>query len=158
MRPVELAGKIGQDKADALTAYLRRHPDAVGQQTGSLSLARGGLAESLATYRAGDRQRAGELALSAYLDGFEPIEPTLTARDRTLMERIEGAMGEYRAAIQSGENADALSDRLQVLDDLLDGPRRWRCRLTRQATSRRSSARPRSCCARDWKRYSSSLR
>jgi len=119
--PAALADKIGQDKADAIMAYLRRHPDMVGQQSGPLSLVRGGLAESLATYRAGDRQRAGELALSAYLDGFEPIEPTLAARDRTLMERIEGAMGEYRAAIQSGENAVALADRVQVLDDLLDG-------------------------------------
>ena len=120
MTPAALAGKIGQNNADALMAYLRRHPDVVGQQTGSLSLVRGRLAESLATYRAGDRQRAGELALSAYLDGFEPMEPTLAARDSTLMERIEGAMGEYRAAIQSGENADALADRMQVLDDLLD--------------------------------------
>jgi high-affinity iron transporter len=118
--PAALAGKIGQDRADALMAYLRRHPDAVGQQTGSLSLVRRSLDESLAAYRAGNRQRAGELALSAYLDGFEPIEPTLAAHDRTLMERIEGAMGEYRAAIQSGETADALADRVQVLDDLLD--------------------------------------
>lgn len=118
--PAALAGKIGQDQADALTAYLRRHPDVVGQQTGFLSLVRGGLAESLATYRAGDRQRAGELALFAYLDGFEPIEPSLAARDRTLMERIEDAMGEYRAAIQSGERANALADRVQVLDGLLD--------------------------------------
>src|SRR5262249_44116084 len=83
-------------------------------------MVRGRLAESLAAYRAGNRQHAGELALSAYLDGFEPVEPTLSARDRTLMERIEGAMGEYRAAIQSGDSADALSDRVQVLDDLLD--------------------------------------
>lgn len=118
--PAALADKIGQDKADAIMAYLRRHPDMVGQQSGSLSLVRGRLAESLATYRAGDRQRAGELALSAYLDGFEPIEPTLAARDRALMERIEAAMGEYRAAIESGENADALANRVQVLDDLLD--------------------------------------
>ena len=118
--PAALAVKIGQDKADALTAYLRRHPEAVMQQTGSLSMVRGRLAESLASYRAGNRQHAGELALSAYLDGIEPVEPTLSARDRTLMERIEGAMGEYRAAIQSGESADALSDRVQILDDLLD--------------------------------------
>lgn len=118
--PATLAARIGHDNADALMAYLRRHPDAVAQQTGSLSLVRSRLAESLASYRAGDRQRAGELALSAYLDGFEPIEPTLSTRDRTLMERIEGAMGEYRAAIQSGENADALADRAQVLDGLLD--------------------------------------
>jgi len=118
--PVALAGQIGRDKADALMAYLRRHPEVVGHQTGALSLVRSGLAESLVAYRAGDRQRAGELALSAYLDGFEPIEPTLAARDRTLMERIEGVMGEYRGAIQSGETADALADRVQVLDDLLD--------------------------------------
>ncbi|WP_245471171.1 cytochrome c/FTR1 family iron permease [Bradyrhizobium genosp. SA-3] len=119
--PAALASKIGQDKADALMAYLRRHPETVTQQqTGSLSLVRGRLTESLAAYRAGDRQHAGELALSAYLDGFEPVEPALGARNRALLERIESAMGDYRAAIQSGENADALADRVQVLDDLFD--------------------------------------
>jgi high-affinity iron transporter len=119
--PAALASKIGQDKADALMAYLRRHPDAVTQQqVGSLSLVRGRVTESLAAYRAGDRQHAGELALSTYLDGFEPVEPALGARDRTLMERIEGAMGDYRAAIQRGENPDALANRVQVLDDLFD--------------------------------------
>ncbi|RZN07038.1 iron permease [Bradyrhizobium genosp. SA-3] len=119
--PAALMSKVGQDKADALMAYLRRHPDAVmQQQAGSLSLVRGRLTESLAAYRQGDRQRAGELALSAYLDGFEPIEPALGARDRTLMERIEDAMGDYRAAIQGGESADALANRVQVLDDLFD--------------------------------------
>jgi high-affinity iron transporter len=60
------------------------------------------------------------LALSAYLDGFEPIEPTLDVRDSTLMGRIEGAMGEYRAAIKRGEQADKLADRVQVLDNLFD--------------------------------------
>jgi high-affinity iron transporter len=119
--PAALAGKVGPDKADALLAYLRRHPHAAMQRAGSLSLVRSRLDESLAAYRTRDRQHAGELALSAYLDGFEPVEPTLGTRDRTLMERIESAMGEYRAAIQSGENADALADRVQVLDGLLDG-------------------------------------
>jgi high-affinity iron transporter len=119
--PAALADKIGKDKADALMAHLRRHPDAVAQQDGSLSLVRGRLSESVDAVRAGDRQRAGELALSAYLDGFEPIEPALTASDRMLMERIEGLMGEYRAAVQGGETADMLSDRVQVLDGLLDG-------------------------------------
>lgn len=118
--PAALAARIGQDKADAVMAYLRRHPDALAQQDGSLSLVRGKLQESVDAVRADDRQRASELALSAYLDGFEPIEPALTASDRTLMERIEGLMGEYRAAVQSGESAEALSDRVQVLDGLLD--------------------------------------
>ncbi|TFV44579.1 c-type cytochrome [Bradyrhizobium niftali] len=117
--PAAFAARIGQDKADALMAYLRRHPEALTQQDGSLSLVRARLTESVDAVRAGDRKRAGELALSAYLDGFEPIEPALTASDRTLMERIEGLMGEYRAAVQ-GESVDALSKRVQVLDGLLD--------------------------------------
>lgn len=119
MTPASLAGKIGEERADALMAYLRRHPEVLRQPTGSLSLVRGRLAESLAAYRAGDRQRAGELALSAYLDGFEPVEPALAAHDRALMDRIEDAMGEYRAAIQSGGTADALANRAQILDALL---------------------------------------
>jgi high-affinity iron transporter len=118
--PAALAIRVGQDKADALMAYLRRHPDVVMPQAGPLSLVRSRLTESLAAYREGDRQHAGALALSAYLDGFEPIEPALSARDRVLMEGIEGAMGDYRAAIQSGENAEALANRVQVLDNLFD--------------------------------------
>ena len=118
--PAALAGKIGKDNADALVAYLRRHPDAVAQQDSALSIVRSRLSESVDAVRMGDRRRAGELALSAYLDGFEPIEPALSVSDRTLMERIEGLMGEYRAAVQGGETADALSDRVQVLDGLLD--------------------------------------
>lgn len=118
--PAALAAKIGQHKADALMAYLRRHPGVAAQQDGSFSLVRGRLSESVDAVRLGDRRRAGELALSAYLDGFEPIEPALSASDRTLMERIEDLMGEYRAAVQGGETGEALSDRVQVLDGLLD--------------------------------------
>jgi high-affinity iron transporter len=121
MTPAALASQIGQKEADATMAYLRRHPDVFAPQApGSLSLVRSRLADSLAAYRAGNRQHAGELALSAYLDGFEPVEPTLGARDSTLMQRIEGAMGEYRAAIQHGEGADKLANRVEVLDGLFD--------------------------------------
>jgi high-affinity iron transporter len=118
--PTALAGKIGQDKADAVIAYLRRHPDAVARQDGSLSLVRSRLSQSVDAIRAGDQRRAGELALSAYLDGFEPVEPALSVTNRTLLERIEELMGEYRAALQVGESAEMLSDRVQVIDGLLD--------------------------------------
>lgn len=121
MTPASLADRIGQQKADALMAYLRRHPDAVAPQTpGSLTVVRSRLAQSLAAYRAGNPQQARKLALSAYLDGFEPIEPVLGARDSTLMERIEGEMGNYRAAVQRGDSVDALTDRVQVLNGLFD--------------------------------------
>lgn len=121
MTPAVLEGRIGEERAGALMAYLRRHPDAVVQQApGSLSPTRDRLAQSLAAYVAGDRKRASDLALSAYLDGFEPIEPILGARDSALLGRIEGAMGEYRAAVQRGEDVEAVTRRVQVLNDLFD--------------------------------------
>ena len=123
MTPAALEARIGHDKAIALVAFLRRHPEAVTQQQqqqpGSLGLVRERLAQSLVAYRAGDRPRAGDLALSAYLDGFEPVEPILGARDAALLARIEGGMGAYRGAMQQGESTEAIAQRAQALDGLL---------------------------------------
>ena len=121
--PAALEQKLGEDKGVALVAFLRRHPEVLAPQpqaSGALSLVRERLAQSLAAYRAGDRAHAGELALSAYLDGFEPVEPTLGARDASLLARIEGGMGDYRGALQQGEPVDAIARRAAVLDTLLD--------------------------------------
>jgi high-affinity iron transporter len=101
--PASLKKELGEDKAIALTAFLRRNPDAVtSRPDGSLALTRERLEQSLAAYRRGDRRAASDLALSAYLDGFEPVEPVLAARDAALMARIEAAMGELRSAIGTG--------------------------------------------------------
>src|SRR3546814_4977291 len=121
MTPEALAKNIGTERADSVIAYLRRHPEAVVQQApGSLDVARTKLSQSLAAYRSGNRPAAQELALAAYLDGFEPLEPLLAARDATLMARIESAMGELRAALQRGQSADQVASRVQVLDGLFD--------------------------------------
>ncbi|MCR5870042.1 MULTISPECIES: cytochrome c/FTR1 family iron permease [unclassified Sphingomonas] len=101
--PAALAADLGAERATALTAFLRRHPEAVTARVdGSLALTRERLDQSLAAYRAGDRKGAADLALSAYLDGFEPVEPVLAARDAALMGRIERAMAELRAAVGEG--------------------------------------------------------
>src|SRR4030095_10361215 len=73
--PADLERKIGRDEADAVIAYLRTHPEAVvSAKPTTLQLARDRLNQSLSAYEAGDRKRATDLALSAYLDGFEPFE------------------------------------------------------------------------------------
>jgi high-affinity iron transporter len=121
LTPASLADRIGEKRALAVMAYLRRHPEAVVEQApASLSLVRQKLAASLDAARKGDRRAAKELALSAYLDGFEPVEPTLGARDGTLLARIEGAMGEYRAAIDQGAAPNDLANRALVLNGLFD--------------------------------------
>lgn len=121
LTPAAFGASIGDAKGDAVLAFLRRHPEQVVQRApGSLAVARAKLAGSVAAAQRGDVRMAKELALSAYLDGFEPIEPILTARDATLMSRIEGAMGEFRAAIDRGASPDDLAENVAVLNELFD--------------------------------------
>jgi high-affinity iron transporter len=116
----DLAARIGPDKAAAVIAYLRTNPGAVTGSGAPLTLARERLGESLAAYRAGDRDRAKSLALSAYLDGFEPVEGVLSARDSALLGRVESAMGALRSAIASGASVDQVQARVADLNAELD--------------------------------------
>lgn len=119
LTPDALGRQIGRPKADAVLAYLRAHPEALTKPSaGSLSVAHDRLRASLAAYAAGDRESAKKLALAAYLDGFEPVEPALAARDGTLMSRIEAEMGNLRAAIGRGEPVAVVQERVAVLDAL----------------------------------------
>ncbi|HWH18419.1 MAG TPA: FTR1 family protein [Allosphingosinicella sp.] len=120
LTPAALAREIGAEKAAAVTAFLRSNPAAVSGGGGSLAVARDKLAQSLAAYEAGDRAGAERLALAAYLDGFEPVEPILSARDSGLMNRIERAMAELRAAIGRGRPADEVRARVTELDALFN--------------------------------------
>jgi len=120
MTPASLEAEIGEAKADAVTAYLRRKPAAVLEPTtGSLTLARTRLAEALTAYAKGDRKGATDLALTAYLDGFEPIEPILSARDNALKVRVESAMGALRSSITEGRSPDEVRIQIATLDALL---------------------------------------
>ncbi|MBN8739068.1 MAG: cytochrome c/FTR1 family iron permease [Xanthomonadaceae bacterium] len=119
----ELAVSVGEPTARAVVAFVRAHPEAVAAgstSAASLVLARQRLVESQAAYAGGDPERATALALSAYLDGFEPIEPALALRDRGLLDRVEHAMGEYRARIARGDTVPAIAEQAQVLQSLID--------------------------------------
>src|SRR5690606_41327386 len=52
-------------------------------------------------HAAGEHALARGKILSAYLDGFEPVEPMLRARDAGLMAEVETAMARLRADIGS---------------------------------------------------------
>ena len=114
----KLAEEIGADKAGPVIAYLRTHPDVVGAKGSSLSLVRDRLSQSLAAYRAGNRAEAKSLALSAYLDGFEPVEAALSARNASLLVEVEKQMAGLRSAIDRGESTDQVEQRINALDGL----------------------------------------
>jgi high-affinity iron transporter len=119
--PAALAGQVTPERAVALTAFLRANPGAVTQaQGGPLDIARAKLRESLEAYRSGDRAGARELALSAYLEGFEPVEPMLATRNGDLLRRVESAMAELRSAIGSGRPVADVEARVAALNALFD--------------------------------------
>ena len=110
--PAQLAQVLDARQAAAITAFLRAQPQAL-QHAGdarpaTLALARSQLQATLRAYADGDRKRAAALALSAYLDGVEPVEPLLAARDTPLLRGIEAAMGKLRSDIAAGAGIDAV--------------------------------------------------
>ena len=119
LTPAELEARLGADKAAAVTAYLRSNPGALAS-SGPLQLARTRLRESLSAASAGDRAEAKRLALSAYLDGFEPVEAVLATRDGGLMVEVEQAMAAFRTAVARGEPESGLAQRLATIETLLD--------------------------------------
>ena len=115
-----LAERLDGESARAVMAYLRATPQVVtAAKSGGTSIAKTKLAQSVAALKAGDRPGATKLALSAYLDGFEPVEPALATHNRSLFERIEAGMVAYRAKIASGNLADVEASE-QTLQGLLD--------------------------------------
>lgn len=122
LTPASLGRDIGEDKAIAVIAYLRGHPDAVARTVGieSLATARALLARSVEAYAAGDRDAAGDLALAAYLDGFEPVETLLAARNGALVAQVERVMGGLRTAIGRGAPLADVRARADELGSLFD--------------------------------------
>ncbi len=121
LTPAALARDIGEERAAAVMAYLRHDPAVLMQGHGgaeTLNVARDLLRQSIAAYGRGERDHAGELALAAYLDGFEPVEALLNARDGGLVARVERESGALRAAIGRGAplaEVTAHAGRLQAL-------------------------------------------
>ena len=109
--------------------------------------------QSLAAYRRGERDRAGELALAAYLDGFEPVEAVLGARDGGLVaevERGDGRAARRDRARRAGRRRRARgSSGSQALFGRAEARARARGGQRRLDLPRRASP---SCCARGWRR------
>ena len=119
-----LAKTVGADAARQLTAYLRSTPQLLAtSNTGSIQIAKDKLRESVVALDNGNERLASQLALSAYLDGFEPVEPALAAKNQALFHDIEKTMGLYRNALTAGqvERAHDIAQQLQTqLDEAQD--------------------------------------
>jgi high-affinity iron transporter len=116
--PVELLAT--RPRALALTAWVRRHPDALfagGPDPFATALSK--LEESTAAYAAGNHAGAQSLAVSAYLDGFELAEAGLTPVAPGLVRAVEESMLAFRRSLAAGAPVAEIERRSGELRGLL---------------------------------------
>lgn len=120
--PAELETSIGHQGSE-LTAYLRAHPEVLDSRQDPLAIAATKLDASVSAYGRGDADQATQLALDAYLEGFELAEAAVAAIDGDLMRQIEAAMLGYRQQIKAGVSPDELQASATEVQSLLNQAR-----------------------------------
>ncbi len=108
------------EQALQLTAFLRANPQVLNLKTNPLGIAHGKLDASVAAYRLGEADKSLQLALDAYLEGFELAEAALSAMDSKLMRRIETAMLNYRQTVKSGQPLEEVEAQAAAINAMLD--------------------------------------
>jgi len=119
LSPKEIRSRFGESAA-LVQDYLLAHPDALeARKPDPVELARDKLGESLAAYERSDRTAALELAISAYLDGFELAESGLDNVDHDLRLELEREMIALRGVLGSGAPVNDVRERMHHVDVLL---------------------------------------
>ena len=102
----EVKERFGDD-AVAVREYLLTRPEVLLEGKPSpLVFAQGKLEEALAAYRKGERAAARQLAIRAYVEGYELVEASLTNVDADLMREGERDMMALRDLIGAGAPLD----------------------------------------------------
>lgn len=97
--PQEVKTQHGEAVRQVL-AYLRSAPSQLDNKPSPLDFSQNRLEQSLEAYRQGDYSRARQLAIEAYLEGFELEETSLDTVDSSLRLHIEKEMMTYRQLIR----------------------------------------------------------
>jgi high-affinity iron transporter len=119
---VELAQKLGLPaNRPSLISALRQKPDnfVSTEEVDYLSKAKAWITQSAKAYEAGQKEEARTLALTAYLEGVEPLEVQLRANDASLVANIEGTMSAMRSAIENDKSVAEVQKKAQQSIDFL---------------------------------------
>jgi len=115
----EIEARYGATAA-AAQRWLRAHPDALDSGAASpIERTVASLRESLEARRSGDSEAARRLALAAYLEGFELIEPRLDRVDGALRTEIEREMMAYRSQLGAGGSVPEAEAQVDTIVALL---------------------------------------
>jgi high-affinity iron transporter len=119
----DLSGRIKKLFPDApaeeVLAYLRR--GLLEKKTSDpLLIARTLVGEAAQLYGGGEKEKAYQKAIEAYLDGFEMAEPALFAKDAALGKSLEAQFTQFRNAIKQGVSVAEIQKQHQAIEANLD--------------------------------------
>ncbi len=103
----------------SMLVALRTHSEE-GSDASALAFAKGTIAEAGKNFRDGNFDAAKTLALKAYLEGIEPIEPKLRANDPEFLVVLEGKMAGVRAAIEGKASPEAVDAAITQASTAID--------------------------------------
>jgi len=108
-----------ESQANNVLAYLRR--GLLGKtSTDPLAIARARLREAADLYASGEKEKAYQKAVEAYIDGYDLAEPALFAKDASFGRSVEGQFTEFRNAIKLGVSPEEIEKRHLELQVKLD--------------------------------------
>ena len=108
-----------EESVNNVLAYLRR--GLLEQKPADpLVLTRNLITESASLYAAGEKDKAYQKAVDAYIDGYELAEPALFAKDASFGRALEALFTEYRNAIKQGVAPEEIEKRRAEIEARLD--------------------------------------
>lgn len=117
--PLEVRASHGKTGVEVL-AYLRNRPDLLsGVRESPLAFSARKLDESLALYRAGQREAAYQMAVTAYLEGYELVETGLSAINPQMKADIETEMFSYRSLLKEERPVEAAAAQVARIQGML---------------------------------------
>ncbi len=119
----ELQQKLQLDPSYPSTiASLRLYPHELSEESEGdyLDKAKRLIQASATAYSEGRREEARTLALTAYLEGVEPVEVQLRANDASFVARLEGQLAEMRSSIERDKDAETIQSLATANIALLD--------------------------------------
>jgi high-affinity iron transporter len=108
-----------ESQANDALAYLRRGL-LEARPKDPLLIARTLLREASELYNKGEKEKAYQKSVEAYIDGFDLAEPALFAKDISFGRSVEGKFTEFRNAIRRGLPAEEIQKRHLELEANLD--------------------------------------
>ena len=112
---------FGDDpETQQLRSYLLADASVLARGQLPLEIARERLREAQAAHAAGESDRALELAISAYLDGFEHVEPVLATVAPAVAREVEGDFAAYRNLLGGSATRAELDAQYEQLHRGLD--------------------------------------